>query len=68
MIILPLIFPVVITAVVKIFNQKSFGHILLKTFVYFFVITTIIIALFLLAAYYFWIWYWGHMLALTSVL
>ncbi|MCT3301722.1 dicarboxylate/amino acid:cation symporter [Lactiplantibacillus pentosus] len=53
MIILPLIFPVVITAVVKIFNQKSFGHILLKTFVYFFVITTIIIALFLLAAYYF---------------
>lgn len=58
MIILPLIFPVVITAVVKIFNQKSFGHILLKTFVYFFVITTIIIAPILISSLLFWIWYW----------
>ena len=52
MVILPLIFPVVIVAVVKIFNQKSFGQILAKTFIYFFVVTTAIIAIFLLAAYY----------------
>lgn len=52
MVILPLIFPVVIVAVVKIFNQKSFGRILAKTFIYFFVVTTAIIAVFLLAAYY----------------
>ena len=52
MVILPLIFPVVIVAVVKIFNQKSFGRILAKTFIYFFVVTTTIIAIFLLAAYY----------------
>lgn len=52
MVILPLIFPVVIVAVVKIFNQKSFGRILAKTFIYFFVVTTTIIAIFLLTAYY----------------
>lgn len=52
MVILPLIFPVVIVAVVKIFNEKSFGLILAKTFIYFFVVTTAIIAIFLLAAYY----------------
>lgn len=52
MVILPLIFPVVIVAVVKIFNQKSFGRILAKTFIYFFVVTTAIIAIFLLASYY----------------
>lgn len=52
MVILPLIFPVVIVAVVKIFNQKSFGQILAKTFIYFFIVTTAIIAIFLLAAYY----------------
>lgn len=52
MVILPLIFPVVIVAVVKIFNQKSFGRILVKTFIYFFVVTTAIIAIFLLASYY----------------
>lgn len=52
MVILPLIFPVVIVAVVKIFNQKSFGQILAKTFIYFFVVTTAVIAIFLLAAYY----------------
>lgn len=52
MVILPLIFPVVIVAVVKIFNEKSFGLILAKTFIYFFVVTTAIIAIFLLASYY----------------
>jgi len=52
MVILPLIFPVVIVAVVKIFNEKSFGRILAKTFIYFFVVTTAIIAIFLLASYY----------------
>ncbi|MFT8908448.1 MAG: cation:dicarboxylase symporter family transporter [Lentilactobacillus diolivorans] len=52
MVILPLVFPVVIVAVVKIFNQKSFGRILARTFIYFFVVTTVIIAVFLLTAYY----------------
>ena len=52
MVILPLIFPVVIVAVVKIFNEKSFGLILAKTYIYFFVVTTAIIAIFLLASYY----------------
>ena len=52
MVILPLIFPVVIVAVVKIFTEKSFGLILAKTFIYFFVVTTAIIAIFLLASYY----------------
>ncbi|MFD0897869.1 dicarboxylate/amino acid:cation symporter [Loigolactobacillus binensis] len=53
MVILPLIFPTVVVAVVQIFNQKAFGKILLKTFVYFFVVTTALILLYLAAGYYF---------------
>lgn len=53
MVILPLIFPTVVVAVVQIFTQKSFGKILLKTFIYFFVVTTIIIFIYLAAGYYF---------------
>ncbi|ANK59544.1 hypothetical protein AYR54_04360 [Loigolactobacillus backii] len=53
MVILPLIFPTVVVAVVQIFTQKSFGKLLLKTFVYFFVVTTVIILVYLAAGYYF---------------
>ncbi|MHA8111483.1 dicarboxylate/amino acid:cation symporter [Lactobacillaceae bacterium Melli_B4] len=53
MIILPLIFPTVIVAVAQVFDQKSFGRLLLKTFVYFFIVTTILIFIYLTAGYYF---------------
>ncbi|WP_125981617.1 dicarboxylate/amino acid:cation symporter [Loigolactobacillus iwatensis] len=52
MVILPLIFPTVVVAVVQIFTQKSFGKLLLKTFVYFFIVTTVIILVYLAAGYY----------------
>ncbi|MFT8909279.1 MAG: dicarboxylate/amino acid:cation symporter [Lentilactobacillus diolivorans] len=52
MIILPLIFPTVVLAVVTIFKQQSFGRLLLKTFIYFFVVTTILILVYLVAGYY----------------
>ncbi|MFD1484464.1 dicarboxylate/amino acid:cation symporter [Lacticaseibacillus baoqingensis] len=51
MIILPLIFATVILAVVHIFEKKSFGKLLLKTFLYFFIVTTVLIFVYLGGAY-----------------
>lgn len=48
----PLIFSVVIVAVVNIYRQAAFGTIMMKTFIYFFAVTTLIIAIFLLGGYY----------------
>ena len=49
MIIVPLIFPVIILAIVNISDSKSFGKVAGKSFVYFFSVTTGLIILSVLA-------------------
>ena len=46
MVIIPLIFPTIVVAVAGVIGKKSFGKILTKSLVYFFVVTTAITLLF----------------------
>ena len=52
MVIIPLIFPTIVVAVAGVIGKKSFGKILTKSLVYFFVVTTAITLLFVFASYY----------------
>lgn len=52
MVIIPLIFPIIVVAVASVIGKKSFGKILTKTLLYFFVVTTVITLLFVFSSYY----------------
>lgn len=51
MVIIPLVFPLVISAVSGIVHRKSFGKLLGKSIGYFFLVTTLITTIFVLGAY-----------------
>ena len=53
MVIIPLVFPTVVVAVAGVIGKKSFGKLLSKTLLYFFVVTTAITFIFVFASYYF---------------
>lgn len=52
MVIIPLVFPTVVVAVAGVIGKKSFGKLLSKTLLYFFVVTTAITFIFVFASYY----------------
>ena len=52
MVIIPLVFPVVVVAVASVIGKKSFGKLLSKSLLYFFVVTTAITFIFVFASYY----------------
>ncbi|MCY7019517.1 dicarboxylate/amino acid:cation symporter [Streptococcus sanguinis] len=52
MVIIPLVFPVVVVAVAGVIGKKSFGKLLTKSLLYFFVVTTAITFIFVFASYY----------------
>ncbi len=52
MVIIPLVFPTVVVAVAGVIGKKSFGKLLTKTLLYFFVVTTAITFIFVFASYF----------------
>mgnify|MGYP004686857127 FL=1 len=52
MVIIPLVFPTVVVAVAGVIGKKSFGKLLTKTLLYFFVVTTAITFIFVFATYF----------------
>ncbi len=52
MVIIPLVFPLVVVAVAGVIAKRSFGKLLTKSLVYFFVVTTLITLIFVFGAYY----------------
>lgn len=52
MVIIPLVFPVVVVAEAGVIGKKSFGKLLSKSLLYFFVVTTAITFIFVFASYY----------------
>ena len=52
MVIIPIVFPTVVVAVAGVIGKKSFGKLLTKTLLYFFVVTTAITFIFVFASYF----------------